>query len=178
MDRKVFMTFDDFVFINTELLKNTGLSLYRSESYEHPYVRVEEISRSAWEDSGLRVLSLLIGRQEDERQILGDRQFDVKRVRRIGFVGVDYGKEDEDAIGATLYLADGSATEKLVNRELNKLLKKYAHKGVVDTNGNIYKGYYWTDAALAIGKNWHRVLGEGVRKVGNKSPGHRPKLDS
>ncbi|QZI69363.1 hypothetical protein K5F93_23825 [Pseudomonas protegens] len=172
------MTFDDFVFINSELLKNTGLSLYRSESYEHPYIRVEDINRSAWEDSGLRALSLLIGRQEDENQIFGDRQFDVKRARRVGFVGVHSVKEDEDAIGATLYLADGSATEKLVNRELNKLLKKYAHKGVVDTNGNIYKGYYWTDAALASGKNWHSRLGTGVRKAGNKEPGYRPKPDS
>ena len=41
MDRYIFMTFDEFVSINTKLLSNTGLDLYRSESYDHPYIKVD-----------------------------------------------------------------------------------------------------------------------------------------
>ncbi|MCC4104752.1 hypothetical protein [Serratia ureilytica] len=173
MDRTVFMTFDDFSSINTELLKSTGLSLYRSESYEHPYVRVEKIDRSSWADSGLRALSLLIGSPEDESSILGDNQIDVGRQRRVDFVSVRYGGEDEHAIGASHYGADTSRTSKLVNRELNKLLKKYAHKGVVDSAGNYNKNYYWTDAALLSGKNWHHIRHSGYPST---KPGHRPAL--
>ncbi|QTD89423.1 hypothetical protein [Burkholderia anthina] len=76
------------------------------------------------------------------------------------------------------HAADASDTEKLVNRELNKWLRKFAHKGVVNVEGNsgrISDNYYWTDAALASGKNWHLFLGTGVRKEGNKDPGYRPK---
>ncbi|WP_134928791.1 hypothetical protein [Pseudomonas protegens] len=166
------MTFDDFVFINTELLKNTGLSLYRSESYEHPYVRLNKIDRKAWEDSGLRALSLLIGDEKYERGILGPRQFDVKRDSRIGFVDLEYGGDNKYAIGASHYGADGSETAKLVNRELNKLLKMHAHKDVVDVSGNLMKGYYWTDAALACKKNWHRFLRNDIER--SKNPGYRP----
>ncbi|WP_123863855.1 hypothetical protein [Burkholderia plantarii] len=178
MDRNVFMTFDDFVKINTELLEMTGLALFRSESYDHPFVHVEQIDVGAWRDSGLRALALLIGNPKDAFSILGSRQFDVKRPARVGFVNVEYGGDDEYAIGATHYGADGSNTTNLVNRELNKLLRKYAHKDVIMSgSGTIYSGYYWTDAALASGKNWHLFLGTGVRKEGNKDPGYRPKPD-
>jgi hypothetical protein len=96
------------------------------------------------------------------------------RDARVSFVNVRYGGNDEYAIGSTGYAADVSDTEKLVNRELNKLLRKYAHKGVVDVEGNssrISDNYYWTDAALASGKNWHLFLGKGVRKEDNKDMG-------
>ncbi|VWB09788.1 hypothetical protein BLA6993_00282 [Burkholderia lata] len=176
MDRKVFMTFDDFVRISTELLEKTGLTLYRSESYGHPFVRVDRIDANAWRNSGLRALALLIGDQANDSRILGPNQSDVMRDARVGFVNVRYGGDDEFAIGATLYLADGSDTTKLVSRELNKLLKKYAHKDVIMSgSGTGYSGCYWTDAALASGKNWHLFLGTGVRKEGNKDPGYRPK---
>lgn len=180
MDRNVFMTFDDFVKINTELLERTGLALYRSESYDHPFVHVERVDADVWRDSGLRALALLIGDPGDAHNILGPRQFDVKRPARVGFVSVRYGGDDEYAIGATHYGADGSNTEKLINRELNKLLRQYAHKGVIDVEGNsgrISDNYYWTDAALASHKNWHQFIGIGVRKEGNKDPGYRPKPD-
>ncbi|AJK49421.1 hypothetical protein [Burkholderia plantarii] len=172
MDRKVFMVFDDFVAINTELLERTGLSLYRSESHEYPYERVEGSDISAWQ-----AVDLLIGNIEDEDRILHRPSADVSRDEQIGFVRARYGGDDDDAIGATLYLADGSNTEKLVTRELNKLLKKLAHKDVVNEFGTIYSSYYWTDAALASGKNWHLFLGKGVRKERNKNPGFRPKPD-
>lgn len=178
MDRTVFMTFDDFVKINSELLEKTGLTLYRSESYEHPFVQVERIDSDAWRDSGLSALCLLIGRSEDEGRIFGARQFDIKRDCRVGFVDVDYGGDDENAIGASHYGADTSDTAKLVNRELDKLLKAYAHKGVIDAEGNggrILDNYYWTDAAFFSAKNWHWLLGSGVRKERNKNPGYRPK---
>jgi hypothetical protein len=178
MDRSIFMTFNDFVKINTELLEKTGLVLYRSESYDHPFVHVERIDADAWRDSGLRAMALLIGDQSDDPRIVGPKQPDVMRASRVGFVNVRYGGDDNHAIGSTWYAADGSDTEKLVNRELNKLLRKYAHKGVVDVEGKsarISDNYYWTDAALASGKNWHLFLGTGVRKEGNKNPGYRPK---
>lgn len=174
LDITIFMIFEEFVSINSELLQKTGLSLYRSESYEHKYVRISKIDRAAWTDSGLRTLSLLIGRPEDEERILKHKQIDVGRQLRIGFVNIRYGGDDEYAIGATHYGADGSEVSKRVNRELTKLLKKYAHKGVVDAAGTRIPNYYWTDAAMASGKNWHLFLGHGVRKAGNKCLGHRP----
>ncbi|WP_420283431.1 hypothetical protein [Serratia liquefaciens] len=170
MDRKVFMVFYDFVTINTELLKRTGLSLYRSENHEHPFVKIEKPDFSAW-----RAVDLLIGKIEDEERILRRPSSDISRDEQIGFVRVRYGGDDNDAIGATLYLADGSETTRLVTCELNKILKKWAHKDVVNESGTIYSGYYWTDAALASGKNWHLFLGKGVRKERNKNPGYRPK---
>lgn len=173
MDRTVFMTFDEFVSINTELLKNSGLSLYRSESYESPYVLVSKVDRAAWVDSGQRALSLLIGRTESENSILEGRQNDVDRERRVGFVNVAYGGDDQYAIGASHYGADASSTSKLVNRELNRLLKKYAHKGVLDAAGNYIKNYYWTDAALNSGKNWHHIRHSGYPST---KSGHRPAL--
>ncbi|MCC4104755.1 hypothetical protein [Serratia ureilytica] len=174
MDRNVFMTFEDFVKINTELLEKTGLALYRSESYDHPFVHVDRINADAWRNSGLRALTLLIGDPKEAGSIIGPKQSDVPRASRVGFVAVRYGGDDDHAIGATHYGADGSDTTKLVTRELNKLLKKYAHKDVVNVEGTVYSGYYWTDAALASGKNWHLFLGTGVRKEGNKDPGYRP----
>jgi hypothetical protein len=173
MDRNVIMTLNDFATVNTLLLEKTGLALYRSESYEHPFRRIEKIDRAAWEDSGLRALALLVGSPADEARILGPRQFDVKRAARVGFVSVRFGGEDADAIGASHYGADGSATMKLVNRELNKLLKKLAHRGVVDA-GHVEEHMYWTDAALASGKNWHRFMRSGQHAHRNKEPGYRP----
>jgi hypothetical protein len=174
MDRNVLMTFDDFVAINTQLLENTGLALYRSESYDHPFNRIEKIERASWADSGLRALGLLIGSPADESRILGPRQFDVKRDARVGFVNVQFGGEDADAIGLTHYGADGSATAKLLDRELNKLLKKHAHRGV-ENAGHVEEHVYWTDAALATGKNWKHFLAAGKHKDRNKIPGYRPK---
>lgn len=174
------MTFDDFAKINTELLEKTGLALYRSESYQHPFVRVDKIDASAWKDSGLRALGLLIGDPRDEARILGPKQSDIGRDDRVGFVNVSYGGDDEYGLGATHYGADGSDTMKLVNRELNKLLRKYANKGVINSDGTSTKNwdnYCWTNAALASGKNWHQFLGYGVRKEGNKNPGYRPKSE-
>lgn len=170
MDRKVFMIFDDFVTINTELLERTGLSLYRAQHHEHPFVRVERPGAPAW-----RAVDLLIGKIEDEERILRRPSANISRDEQVGFVRVRYGGDDEDAIGATLYLADGSDTTKLVTRELDKLLKKCAHHDVVNELGTVYTGYYWTDAALASGKNWHLFLGKGVRKERNKNLGYRPK---
>lgn len=170
MDRKVFMTFDDFVTINTELLERTGLSLYRAENYKHPFVRVDRPDVLAW-----RTADLLIGKIEDEDRILHRPSGDISRAEQVGFVRIRYGEDDDNAIGATLYLADGSDTTKLVTRELNKLLKKCAHKDVVNGLGIVYSGYYWTDAALASGKNWHLFLKRGIHKERNKNPGYRPK---
>jgi len=173
MDRNVLMTFDDFVAINTRLLESTRLALYRSESYEHPFRRIERIDAAAWTDSGLRALALLIGSPEDEDRILGPKQFDVKRAARIGFVSVRFGGETADAIGVSHYGADGSPTMDLVNRELNKLLKLHAHRGTVDA-GHVHKYMYWTDAALASGKSWHHFLRTGQHVDRNRAAGYRP----
>jgi hypothetical protein len=174
MERGVIMTFDDFVKINTELLEKTGLSLYRSESYQHPFKRVDVINASAWQDSKLGVLDLIIGHIKDESRIAGCPRINVHRQERIGFVSIRYGGDDDFAIGTTLYLADGSDTNKLVNREMNKLLRKYAHKGVIDQPGTVHSNYYWTDAALASGKNWTFILGSESTKERNKIQGFRP----
>jgi len=125
-------------------------------------------------------MALLIGHRSDDSRIVGPKQPDVTRALRVAFVNVRFGGEDDHAIGATWYAADTSDTEKWVNRELNKLLRRHSHKGVVNVEGNsgrISANYYWTDAALASGKNWHRYLGTGVRKEANKDPGYRPKPD-
>ena len=41
MDINVFMTLNDFILINTKLLEISNLNLYRSESYDHPYIKVD-----------------------------------------------------------------------------------------------------------------------------------------
>lgn len=174
MDRCIFMTFDDFVLINKKLLLNTGLQLYRSESYDHPYFKVNPQISDSWRDSELRSLSLLAGNPSDEDNILEGKQINVSRAQRVGFVDIQYGGDDADAIGATHYGADKCETTNLLNRELNKILKRYAHKDLVDCEGNEIKGYYWTDAALSSGKNWHRFLSKGEKKHMNKNPGYRP----
>jgi hypothetical protein len=174
MDRYIFMTFDDFVLINTKLLSNAKLELYRSESYDHPYIKVDANDPISWRDSELKSLSLLAGNPSNEDNILRGKQIDIPRTQRIGFVDIQYGGDDEDAIGATHYGADKSETANLLNRELNKLLKHFAHKNLVDCKGNEIKGYYWTDAALSTSKNWHRYLSKGTKKHINKNPGYRP----
>jgi hypothetical protein len=174
VDRYIFMTFDEFVSINTKLLSNTGLGLYRSESYDHAYIKVDANDPSSWRGSTLRSLSLLAGKPSDEDSIIRDKQMNIPRAQRVGFVDIQYGGEDEDAIGATHYGADTSETASRLNRELNKLLKSSAHKNLIDCEGNEIKGDYWTDAALSSGKNWHRFLNKGERKYFNKSPGYRP----
>ena len=174
MDRYIFMTFDDFLLINTKLLSNTKLELYRSESYDHPYIKVDANDPTSWGGSALKSLSLLVGNPSDEDKILRDKQINIPRTQRVGFVDIQHGGDDEDAIGATHYGADTSETADLLNRELNKLLKHFAHKNLVDCKGNEIKGYYWTDAALSTGKNWHRYLSKDEKKHINKNPGYRP----
>ena len=88
-----------------------------------------------------------------------------------------YGQDDEYAIGVTHYGSDVSDEAKVVNRELNKLLKKMAHKGLFSC-GPIkvfLSNYYWTDAAAESKKNWIRFLGKGEQKELNKLPGYSPK---
>lgn len=174
MDRNVFMTFDEFVSINRKLLELTGLALYRSESYQHAFLRVDPSDAASWKDGGLRALALLVGDPKDEDRILGPKQADVKRAARVGFVSIQFGGEDECAFGASHYGADSSVSAKLVDRELNKLLKQFAHRGVVDCDGNPSQHFFWTDSALATGKNWHQFLGVGARKEMNSRPGFRP----
>lgn len=165
------MILDEFVHINSELVKRTGLALYRSESYAHPFVQVSGQDRSSWMPNGMRALCLLIGGSESEGQILGCRQSDIKRPNRTGFISIEYGGDDEQAIGASHYGADTSPASKLANRELNKILKRQAHKGVLDAAGNYIKEYYWTDAALNSGKNWHFIRHSGYPST---APGYRP----
>lgn len=73
---------------------------------------------------------------------------------------------------------DPSDTEKVLTRCLTHILKEQAHKGVKFADGTVSKipdHYFWTDAALQSGKNWHYFLGLGVRKAQNKAPGMLPK---
>ena len=178
MDINVFMTLNDFILINIKLLEISNLNLYRSESYDHPYIKVDINSPSSWSPGTSKSLSLLAGKHEDEGPILNKKQINISRSQRIGFVDIKYGGEDEHAIGASHYGADTSLTAKIAKKELHKILKKYAHANVKNTNGDIVKNHYWTDSALASGKNWHRFIGSGEYKHKNINPGYRPTYDS
>jgi hypothetical protein len=168
MDRSVFMTFDDFVKINALLLKQTQLSLFRAEDYVCPFVLVRDIdNQSSWHQPGRQ--PLLIGKFHDADRIIGATN--VLRSEKIGFVSIRYGEENKYAIGATRYSADKSDTEKLVSRELDKLLKKYAHKGTIGQFGYRAKTTYWTDAALSSRKHWHEFL---RKEEESDFPGQRP----
>ena len=178
MDINIFTTIEEFIFTNLKLIKNTKCNLYRSESYEHPYNLMDGNDPISWSCSESRSLSLLIGKAEDEHKILKDKQINIPRACRVGFVDIRYGGEDEHAIGASHYGADTSTTAKFINRELKKILKEFAHKGVIDCADNEIKSFFWTDAALATEKNWHRFLSRGAKKYTNMNMnmnmGYRP----
>lgn len=175
MDRKVFMAFGDFVNINSELLGIPGVALFLSKNREDKFSLVKKVEASEFAAIDWREAILLFG-EVDGNGIVGKTQSDVDRKGRVGFVEVIYGGEDEYAIGATLYLGDSSAVEKKISKAFLKVLERYGHRDVVNGQGDLYRGYYWTDNALASGKNWHLFLGRGIRKEKNKELGYRPKF--
>ncbi|KAF2393249.1 MULTISPECIES: hypothetical protein [Pseudomonas] len=179
MDRAVFMTFNDFSNVVNQLKDDADLSLYRSQNYESPFVEVSEVRVDEYDlynDS--RFLALMIGSRADGERILGKGQRELTRSDRKGFVDIRYGGDDEEALGASTFAGDPSETEKAVSSCLARILKKQAHKGVKFADGTVSKipdSYFWTDAALQSGKNWHYFLGYGVRKIQNKEAGLLPK---
>lgn len=175
MDRKVFMTFGDFVSINSELLDVSGAALFMSKNQEDRFSLVKKIEASTFAGIDLHEAVLLFG-EASKNSIAGAMRSDIDRKGRVGFVEVIYGGEDEYAIGATLYLGESSAFEKKISKAFLKVLDRCGHKDVINGRGELYKGYYWTDNALAGGKNWHLFLGHGIRKEKNKEPGYRPKV--
>lgn len=177
MEKTVFISFDEYVDLVNRLAKETGLGLYRSESYEVPFVRIDQVSPLDHElmNSSLQ-LNVLLGAEKDFL-FAAKPQADVSRKDKLGFVNVTYGRDDECAIGATIFNGDKSASEKLIDRVLTQLLKVQAHRGVVSSEGiggGLWDKYYWTDGALRSGKNWHLFLGAGVRKSRNSSRGYSP----
>ncbi|MGR3897431.1 MULTISPECIES: hypothetical protein [Pseudomonas] len=178
MEKTVFISFDEYVVLVNRLKEETGLELYLSEGYDMPFTRIDHISALDYELINLSLeLSVLMGGAKDFL-FTGKPQGKVFREDKIGFVNVTYGRDDDKAIGATIFNGDKSEAEKLIDRVLTKLLKIQAHRGVVSSEGSgggLWDKYYWTDGALASGKNWHLFLGTGVRKIRNSSPGYAPK---
>lgn len=179
MEKTVFITFAEYASLVNKLKEESGLDLFMSASNEEPFALIESLSAgSEILINSSRKLRVLIGAKKDFT-FSGKPKIEVCRADIVGFVDVTYGRDDENAIGATVFSGDSSETEKLVGRVLGKLLKKCANKGVVSSEGGtggLWDRYYWTDGALASGKNWHLFLGFGVRKPLNASPGYVPKI--
>ncbi|UVL59532.1 hypothetical protein LOY54_15895 [Pseudomonas sp. B21-032] len=164
------MTFDEFIEIVTKLTSSTQLNLYASDDYSKPYTPIETTTLP----TGHHQTSFLVGPKDKDENILGPEQKNLTRENKVGFVTATFGGEDEFAIGASHFGADSSQTATLINRELRKLLKTLAHKNLIDANGNTVRNHYWTDSALASGKNWHRFLRKGEQKRHNLNLGYRP----
>ncbi|MGS7253643.1 hypothetical protein HG549_15295 [Pseudomonas sp. SK] len=179
MEKTIFITFAEYACLVNKLKEESGLDLFMSVSSEEPFALIESVDASSEVlINSSRKLRILIGAKKDFT--FSDKpKKEVSRADIVGFVDVTYGRDDENAIGATIFNGDSSESEKLVGKVLNKLLKKCANKGVVSSEGGtggLWDRYYWTDGALASGKNWHLFLGFGVRKPLNASPGYAPKV--
>ena len=178
MDKIIFLMFEEFVSINSELMANTGFCLYFWQKIEKKFARLDNLNLKDFNESDFSFCDWFFGERKDEGVIALHTKETFRREQRKGFVTVSYEGEDEYAIGATRYSADSSSVEKIVNRELNKLFKKYARKGVIASDGTTYKildNYYLTEKAVSSGKNWRLFIGRGVRKESNKTPGFIPK---
>ena len=167
------MTLGDFLEINQILLSKTGLHMYAAYGHEDPIRKIDlNIFRSKNKTS-----LLLVGPESLGRRIEGMLAKDNSRNDKIGFVVIQFGGEDANAIGTTFYLADPSDTSKIVSKELKKILKSHATLGVMDHAAKepiyVHKKF-WTPAALASGKNWMTYLGWGVNEYKNKEPGWVP----
>lgn len=178
MEKNIFMTFDEYACVLRDLKSQSNFDVFISCDYESPYVLVEEVSLiSSSYYERFRQLDVIIGDKKDFA--FEDKpQGSVGRYDKVGFVSALYGRDDEHAIGVSTFSGDKSESESKIDRILTKWLKRNAHKGVVDVDGNvtpINDRFYWTDGALDSGKNWLRFLGVGVRKPLNLKPGYRPK---
>lgn len=150
MQKEIFMTARDFVTINTTLLKNCDMKIYGAKEKNDLFAEINLEDFPVSRDNFI----LLIGRKSDALKILGKPAIDIRRNEKIGFVSVRFGGEDVHAVGATLYLADTSEAATKVNRELTKILKKNAHKGIIDEeSGDLLERIFWTDAVWDAGKN-------------------------
>lgn len=152
------MTAQDFVKINAMLLTNSNMVMYGAKNRNE---RIAEICFEKFPVSHDNYI-VLIGRKDDLHKIVGKMAIDIRRNDKIGFVSVRFGGEDVGAIGTTLYLGDTSEPEKIVSRELSKILKKHAHKGIIDEESNtVNEKIYWTDAVWAAGKNKYLRFKDG-----------------
>ncbi|AZL69781.1 MULTISPECIES: hypothetical protein [Pseudomonas] len=179
MEKTIFITFAEYASLVNKLKEESGLDLFMSASSEEPFALIESLgagSESLINSS--RKPRILIGAKKDFT--FSDKpRAEVGRADIVGFVDVTYGRDDENAIGATIFKGDSSENEKMVGKALSKLLRKCANKGVVSSEGGVgglWDNYYWTEGALASGKNWHLFLGFGVRKPLNASSGYLPKI--
>lgn len=178
MDRTIFLASEDFIKINSELLKSTGFCLYFWRDTDKKFVRLDDLDFTSLDENEPFSYDWFVGEKKDEKRVISHTKETLRREERKGLITLTYGGEHQYAIGATRYSADNSNVEKIVNRELNKLFKKYAQKGVLESNGTANKitdNYYWTEKALSSGKNWRLFLGRGVREKCNSMPGFTPK---
>jgi hypothetical protein len=173
MQIEVIMTQDDFVTINRLLLEKTGFHMYAANEYDDS---IKEVDLRDYRPANRMVL-LLIGPKSLGDRIVGMRAGDNRRADKVGFVNANFGGENEDAIGTTFYTSDPSDTDKLVSRELKKILKTHASLGVKDhaaaEPAHVFRKY-WTPEAQSCGKNWTTWLGFGVNEYKNKLPGWVP----
>jgi hypothetical protein len=180
MDKSIIMTAGDFIKINTLLLANSKMQMYAAKSRFDPIVPLMP-SELPVPFSIRDIYTILIGNPIDGKKITGQIADTIRRNEKVGFISVQFHGEDDDAIAATHYGADGSDTAKIVGRELNKILKTHAHKGVSwgeKGDDSVDEGMYWTDAALESGKNWHMWFGFASTAYKNKLPGAKPKTGS
>ncbi|MFJ4455291.1 hypothetical protein ACIP1G_15565 [Pseudomonas sp. NPDC089392] len=172
MDINIFIKLNELINLNKELIKITNLTLYGACSPEASYQKLSTDNDHSWITASK--LDLLLGDKSSDSQILGIQQSEVLREQRINFVTIQYGGEDEFSIGASRYSAAPSPTSRVVNKELRKLLKQLAHARVKTCNGDIIENHFWTDDALACGKQWHRFLMTGIHQKRNSEEGYRP----
>lgn len=173
MDINIFISLDELIELSKTLSNNTSLTSYGADSSETPYRPLTTSNNDEWGNAFK--IDVLIGPPPDQSNILDLPQRQVLREERRSFITISYGGEDDFALGASRFSADPSPTSRFVNKELRKLLKKYAHSGVKTCNGDIISNHFWTDGALASGKNWHRFLRAGKYQAMNQEHGYTPK---
>ncbi|UVL64790.1 hypothetical protein [Pseudomonas sp. B21-031] len=174
MDINIFIKLNELIHLNKELIKSTNLTLYGAYSPEARYQPLSMDNDNSW--IAASKLDLLLGHKSNDSKIRELQQSEVLREQRINFVTIQFGGEDEFALGASRYSADPSPTSRIVNKELRKLLNKLAHTGVKTCHGDIIENHFWTDGALACGKQWHRFLRTGIYQKKNSEDGYRPAL--
>lgn len=112
MDKVIFLTFGEFVRINSELMENAGFSLYFWHGKDKKFARLDNINLKRFNENDFSLCDWFIGERKDEEKIVLHTRETFRREQRKGFVTVSYGGEDQYAIGATRYSAESSNVEK------------------------------------------------------------------
>ncbi|GLO15521.1 hypothetical protein PPUJ20028_41060 [Pseudomonas putida] len=174
MDINIFISLDELIELSKTLSNNTGLTAYGANSTETPYQPLTTSNNYEWGNAFK--IDVLIGPPPDQSNISDLPQHQVSREVRSNFITISYGGEDDFALGASRFSADPSPTSRSVNKDLRKLLKKYAHPGVKTCNGDIVSNHFWTDGALVSGKKWHRFLRTGIYQAKNQEQGYTAQI--